>query len=253
MSKFQNAIDNINIDFKEENLPSFHTTSVMNFKNIASKNLLQGKVVYPMKDKGVFLFYGKPSYNIDNAKATDMDTFPICLILNSSRYNMIGAFPFDSGRFPYYYILTEKYDIFDFELTKNTKNFDKIIQLLYPDGMSYYEDRMLNNPSIGKDEEILFDFIRHVINRKVPDGIYDLRSRTIEAVIEDQSTLSEGLIAMIIPSSIKYEPSGHPLNQLLRSSKAKVIYYDEMGLPPNTMRNNIMIAAKSYLSEVGLL
>ena len=254
MSKFQIEIDKIKTDVFGETLPSYHTTSIVKLKGIIEKNIFEGQLVHPIKEKGTFLFYGKPSYNVDNAKAFDTDTFPICIIVKSEAYKIIDAFPFDSGRFNHYFILREKnYDVNDFNLNKDAISFNKIIKVFYEDKVSYYDDIIKDGVSYYVENSILSDYARHIRFRHVPNEVYDLRSRTIEIVIEDQSILSAGVVTFILPSLFKRESSEHPIKAYIEKYNLNVCYYDELGLPPSTMRNNIMIATKNYLLKEKLI
>jgi len=254
LSKFQVEIDNIKTDVFREALPSYHTTSIAKLKCIIEKNTFEGQIVHPVKEKGTFLFYGKPSYNVDNAKAFDTDTFPICIIVKSEAYKIIDAFPFDSGRFNHYFILKEKlYEVNDFNLNKDTISFNKIIKVFYEDKESYYNDIIKEDISFDVENPTLRDYARHIQYRRVPYEVYDLRSRTIEVVIEDQSVLSTGVLTFILPSLFKRESSEHPIKAYIEKYQFNVCYYDELGLPPSTMRNNIMIATKNYLLKERLI
>ena len=182
-------------------MPFTHNTSGANFQSILFNGKIS-KIMCPVfHQEYVYFFYGRPAYKVSSKEesCTIEELLPVCMLFKpDSLDNVARIYPFDSGAFDqgcYQNVISNKYNIDEFNMGKSLENIQKLISAFYDDNRKYYYGipKHIKNASCLQIKSYL-----RLIETLIPLPTDD-RKYTVEIILNDEIELKNKILAVILP------------------------------------------------------
>lgn len=249
----QRFINSVPVDNTLAVLPSFHSTAVSDMEDILRTGIIETKRCNVFGEDLAYFFYGKPSYVVskDATKAYRHNIFmPGCFVVDTSKLPIHRIFPFDSGAF-----MAERYidnfprnaDIAHYKIDPDMDSIIKYISTFFQGNDNYLEGKSLIDESelVNKTTQSLSSLLKSPGYEN-----YDERAVTLEIQCKENVSLSEALIAVIIPKP--FAENEYFIEFMKKNKNVKVLDYPvHYPVAPTRYNEAVYVRAMDYYEKFG--
>jgi hypothetical protein len=232
-------------------LPCAHTCEGINFRAISTERQLVGGV----KDKMVYLFYGRPAYRPSKTELStrNLAYAPVTIILKRERpITPAKIYPFDSGAFE-----TELYrkhfhplmTLPDFLLNDPLETASKVVSRFFGSNQNYY----LGTTDLPSPPDLEFEAVGyHNLIKDPGPSEFDDRRGSVEIQVADRLKLAEDSVELVVLPT-QYLSNAHYRNTILGFWKADVRGYTLHHDRPNSYIVQIRSIVQEFYEAKGYL
>lgn len=196
-------------------LPFTHITRAYAFDEILQCDELVASECDVFNERLIYLFYGRPAYRAKNGNNARMEfEWPIVFIFDPNSIGEIKRiFPFDTGAFHqelYRSFFDPSAEIDDFSLTPSLISLSQFVQTFYQGNDEYYSGYSRKNVDIPLrqfEAQSIQEMSRLPgVQTKVGNSLRDDRSSAVEIQVDHPISLSQALLAIVLPDPYIGEP-----------------------------------------------